>query len=231
MLFRQLFDPTSCTYTYVIADDYGCEAVIIDPVIDQMPLYIQCLQEWDLKLVFALDTHTHADHITATGPLRANTQCAIAMGDQSTATCVDLRIKEGETIKVGNNILKAIYTPGHTDDHFSYHMNDRVFTGDCLLIRATGRTDFQNGDPYEQYDSLFNKLLRLQEDTLVFPAHNYKGVMVSTIGEEKRFNPRLQVNNADEYADIMNNLNLPMPKMIDVAVPANLRCGITDSTL
>jgi len=226
MLFRQLFDPTSCTYTYVIADDFGTEAMIIDPVIEQVPLYLQLLEEWDLQLVFAVDTHTHADHITATGQLRDKTQCVIAMGDQTLATCVDLKIKDGETIKVGNNRLLAMFTPGHTDDHFSYHMNDRVFTGDCLLIRATGRTDFQNGDPYVHYDSLFNKLLRLPDETMVYPAHDYKGMMNSTIGEEKRFNPRLQVNNADEYAEIMNNLNLPMPKMIDVAVPANLKCGI-----
>lgn len=228
MLFRQLFDKTSSTYTYIIADNFGTEALIIDPVIDQMPLYLRLLEEWDLKLVYAIDTHTHADHITATGQLRNNTQCAIALGDQAQATCVDLRIKDGEQIKVGKNTISAIYTPGHTDDHMSFYMNDRVFTGDVLMIRATGRTDFQNGDPYASYDSIFNKLLKLPEETFVYPAHDYKGEMVSTIGEEKRFNPRLQVKNADEYADIMNNLNLSKPKMIDIAVPANQKCGLTD---
>lgn len=229
MLFRQLFEPVSCTYTYVIADDYGTEAVIIDPVLEQMPLYTQLLQEWDLKLVYSVDTHTHADHITASGCLREATQCAIALGDRAVATCVDIRLKDGDTLKVGKQTLKALYTPGHTDDHFSYLLDDKVFTGDCLLIRATGRTDFQNGDPHVHYDSLFNKILRLPEQTYVYPAHDYKGMMVSTIGEEKRLNPRLQVTTEAQYVEMMNNLNLPKPKLIDIAVPANQRCGLINS--
>jgi glyoxylase-like metal-dependent hydrolase (beta-lactamase superfamily II) len=148
------------------------------------------------------------------------------MGEHTKATCVDVKIREGETIKIGRQLLTALYTPGHTDDHFSYHMQDRVFTGDCLMIRSTGRTDFQNGDAYAAYDSLFNKLLKLPPATLVYPAHDYNGVMNSTIGEEQRYNPRLQVKNAEEYAAIMAKLNLPKPKLIDIAVPANQHCGI-----
>lgn len=228
MLFRQLFDPESSTYTYIIADDFGTEATIIDPVLEQMPLYARLLEEWDLKLVYTIDTHTHADHITASGRLKQTTDCSIALGDMAEATCVDYRLKDGDTLKIGRHTLKALYTPGHTRDHFSYLLDNKVFTGDCLLIRATGRTDFQNGDAREQYDSLFNKLLRLPEPTLVYPGHDYKGMTVSTIGEEKRFNPRLQVSSAEEYADIMSKLNLPKPKMIDIAVPANQRCGLID---
>lgn len=228
MLFRQLFDSVSWTYTYIIADTHGHEAIIIDPVKEKTEQYIKLLNELDLRLVMALDTHTHADHVTATGPLRNRTQCSIVMGEQTKAEYVDIKIKEGETIKIGHQVLTAMYTPGHTDDHISYRMKDRVFTGDCLLIRATGRTDFQNGDPYAHYDSLFNKLLKLPEETLVYPAHDYNGMLNSTIGEEKRYNPRLQVNNVEEYVEIMTQLNLPKPKLIDIAVPANLKCGLTD---
>lgn len=226
MLFRQLFDSVSCTYTYIIADEHGHEAIIIDPVKEKVEQYIKLISELDLRLVMALDTHTHADHITATGSLRNHMHCSIIMGDKTKAECVDIKVKEGETIKVGQQILTAIYTPGHTDDHFSYRMQDRVFTGDCLMIRATGRTDFQNGDAYAHYDSLFNKLLKLPEETLVYPAHDYNGMLNSTIGEEKRFNPRLQVKNVEQYVEIMTNLNLPKPKLIDIAVPANLKCGL-----
>lgn len=229
MLFRQLFDNTSCTYTYIIADTDGHEAIIIDPVKENAERYIKLLNELDLRLVIAIDTHIHADHVTATGILREQTSCKIMMGDRTKAECVDVKIKEGETIKIGDQILTAIYTPGHTDDHFSYRMQDRVFTGDCLLIRATGRTDFQNGDSYAHYDSLFNKLLKLPEETLVYPAHDYNGMLNSTIGEEKKFNPRLQVKNAEQYAEIMAKLNLPKPKLIDIAVPANLKCGVSTS--
>lgn len=226
MLFRQLFDSVSCTYTYIIADDKGHEAIIIDPVKEKAEQYLKLLKELDLKLVMALDTHTHADHVTATGALRNKTQCSIIMGDRTKAECVDIKLKEGETIKIGRQILTAMYTPGHTDDHFSFRMQDRVFTGDCLMIRATGRDDFQNGDSYAHYDSLFNKLLKLPEETLVYPGHDYNGVLNSTIGEEKRYNPRLQVQNAEQYAEIMANLNLPQPKLIEIAVPANLKCGL-----
>ena len=225
MLFRQLFDSESSTYTYLLASREGGEALIIDPVKEHADEYLGLIAELGLKLVIAVDTHTHADHITALGDLRAATQCVTWMGDRTKAECVSAQFKDGETIGVDGVRLKAMYTPGHTDESFSLVMPDRVFTGDALLIRGTGRTDFQNGDPRAAYDSLFNKLLKLPEETLVYPAHDYKGWTVSTIGEEKRHNPRLQVKSADEYVAMMKKLKLPNPKQMDVAVPANLRCG------
>jgi glyoxylase-like metal-dependent hydrolase (beta-lactamase superfamily II) len=226
MLFRQLFDANSCTYTYLIASDYGREALLIDPVLEQMPLYEKLLAEFKLQLLVSIETHMHADHITAAGQLQKKFNSEIIMGKHTIAEHVNIKVKEGEKINLDGIILEAIYTPGHTNDSYSYRMNDRVFTGDTLLIRGTGRTDFQEGDPYKQYDSLFNKLLKLPEQTLVFPAHDYKGMLVSTIGEEKNLNPRLQVRSAEDYASIMKNLNLAKPNMMDVAVPANLKCGI-----
>lgn len=228
MLFRQLFDRRSCTYTYLIASGIGRAALLIDPVRDQMDLYVRLLRELRLRLMIAIDTHTHADHVTATGPLRQQFQSIIAMGEKSQADCVSLKIKDAEKIKVDGIELNAIYTPGHTNDSYCFTMNDRIFTGDTLLIRTTGRTDFQDGDPHKQYDSLFHKILTLPEEMLVYPAHDYKGITVSTIGEEKRCNPRLQVSSAEEYASIMNALNLEKPKQMDIAVPANLKCGLTD---
>lgn len=226
MLFRQLFDTTSSTYTYILASDYGREGLIIDPVLEQLPLYTQLIAQLQLQLVLTLDTHTHADHVTASGHLSQKYQCRIAMGHHSKAECVNLRLKDGEAVNIDGIHLIAIYTPGHTDDCYSYYWHDRVFTGDTLLIRGTGRTDFQSGDPYQQYDSIFHKLLTLPEETLVYPAHDYAGMTVSTIGEEKRFNPRLQVNSTEEYVILMNSLNLPKPKKIDIAIPANLKCGL-----
>lgn len=225
MLFRQLFDAESSTYTYLLAARSGGEALLIDPVKEQTDSYLQLIDELQLKLVVAIDTHTHADHFTALGTLRDATHCVTMMGERTKAECVSTQFRDGERIGVDGVQLQAIYTPGHTDESFSLLMNDRVFTGDVLLIRGTGRTDFQNGDPYASYDSIFNKLLKLPQDTQVYPAHDYKGWMISTIGEEQRHNPRLQVSSAEEYAALMNNLNLPNPKMMDVAVPANLRCG------
>ena len=227
MLFRQLYDLDTGTYTYLLADRPGGEAVIIDPVLEQMNAYLQLLRELDIRLIKAIDTHTHADHVTAMGKLREVTGCVTLMGEQTKAECVSLRVRDGETIHVGALTLRALYTPGHTDESYSFVMDDRVFTGDTLLIRGTGRTDFQNGNARAQYDSLFNKLLKLPEETLVYPGHDYKGWTVSTIGEEKRYNPRLQVGSIDEYVNIMSNLNLPNPKYMDVAVPANLACGRT----
>ncbi len=225
MIFRQLFDMTSGTYSYIIGSREGAEAVIIDPVLENVELYCKLMQELDLKLIKAIDTHIHADHVTALGELEDRTECLSVMGDQSKADVVSLRVQDGDSIKFDGLELGVMYTPGHTDDSYSFKMNDRVFTGDTLLIRGTGRTDFQNGDARAQYDSIFNRLFKLPDETHVFPAHDYKGQTVSTIGEERRFNPRLQVQNADEYAEIMNNLNLPNPKMMDVAVPANLKLG------
>lgn len=226
MIFRQLFEPESCTYTYLLASRVGGEALIIDSVFERVDRYVQLLSELDLKLVKVVDTHVHADHITGMGELRDRTKCITVMGENSPVDVVSMRVKEGETIDIEGLSLKVLYTPGHTSDSYSYLMEDRVFTGDTLLIRGTGRTDFQNGDARAQYESLFDKLLRLPEDTLVYPAHDYKGDTVSTIAEEKTYNPRLQVGSVDEYVDIMDNLNLANPKMMDIAVPANLKVGI-----
>jgi len=226
MIFRQLFDSVSSTYTYLIASRRAGEALIIDPVLEKVDRYLKLFDELDVKLIKAIDTHVHADHITAIGALRDHTKCITVMGEHSAVDTVSMRVAEGDTITIEGTTLQVIYTPGHTDDSYSFLMNDRVFTGDTLLIRGTGRTDFQNGDSIAQYDSLFNKLLKLPVETLVYPAHDYKGDTVSTIGEELLCNPRLQVTSANEYAAIMNNLNLTNPKMMDVAVPANLAIGL-----
>ena len=225
MIFRQFFDNVSCTYTYLIASPEKKEAIIIDSVLDNVDIYLKLLNELDLKLVKVIDTHIHADHISGMAKLRDKTNCVTLMGDKTPADIVSMTIADGEEIKIGNIKLKALYTPGHTSESFSFLMKDRVFTGDTLLIRGTGRTDFQNGDAKQQYNSLFHCLLRFPEHTLVYPGHDYKGWTVSTIGEEKRYNPRLQVNNDDAYEKLMNNLNLPSPKLMDVAVPANQACG------
>ena len=223
MIFRQLFDNISSTYTYVISSGIGREALIIDPVLEKTDQYIQLLTQLDLKLVKVIDTHIHADHISGLAELRDRTKCITIMGEQAPADVVSMHIKDNESISIENIQLKALYTPGHTDDSYSFLMNDRVFTGDTLLIKGTGRTDFQNGNSYDQYHSIFDRLLKLPEETFIHPAHDYKGNMISTIGEERKFNPRLQVTTAEEYAQIMNNLNLKNPKLMDVAVPANLK--------
>ena len=226
MIFRQLFDSTSGTYTYLMASRHGGEALIIDPVLERIDRYLQLVRELDLKLVKAVDTHLHADHVTGLGALRDRTHCITVMGEHTKADVVSMRVTEGDRVQIEGVSLDVLYTPGHTDDSYSFLLDDRVFTGDTLLIRGTGRTDFQNGDPRAQYNSIFNKLLKLPDETLVYPAHDYKGETVSTIGEEKFFNPRLRVKSVDEYVDLMNNLKLPNPKMMDVAVPANMRVGL-----
>src|SRR3954452_10241042 len=226
MIFRQLFDSVSGTYTYLLASRRGGESLIIDPVLEKVDRYLQLIRELDLKLVKAVDTHLHADHITGLGALRDRTHCITVMGEQTKADVVSMRLSEGEKLSIEGLSLDVLYTPGHTDDSYSYRMEDRVFTGDTLLIRGTGRTDFQNGDARQQYDSLFDKLLKLPDDTLVYPAHDYKGDTVSTIGEEKACNPRLRVRSADEYVALMANLHLPDPKMMDVAIPANMKVGL-----
>jgi glyoxylase-like metal-dependent hydrolase (beta-lactamase superfamily II)/rhodanese-related sulfurtransferase len=231
MIFRQLFDSVSGTYTYLMASRRGGEAVIIDPVLEKVGRYLQLINELDLRLVKAVDTHLHADHITGLGALRDRTHCVTVMGENSKVDVVSMRLADGDKLTLEGLTLDVLYTPGHTDDSYSFLMPDRVFTGDTLLIRGTGRTDFQNGDARAQYDSIFNKLLRLSEETMVFPAHDYKGETVSTIGEEKRYNPRLQVKSIDEYADLMGKLNLPNPKMMDVAVPANMRVGLAQEEI
>jgi glyoxylase-like metal-dependent hydrolase (beta-lactamase superfamily II)/rhodanese-related sulfurtransferase len=231
MIFRQMFDSVSCSYTYLIASRRGGEALIIDSVLDKVDRYIQLLDELDLKLIKAVDTHVHADHITGMGALRDRTRCITVMGEQSGVDVVSMRVSEGERIEIEGLSLEAIYTPGHTDDSYCFLMGDRVFTGDTLFIRGTGRTDFQHGDPTAQYDSLFAKLLKLPDETLVYPGHDYKGDTVSTIGEEKAHNPRLQVSSVEQYVEIMSNLNLPNPKLMDVAVPANLKVGLSQDEI
>ena len=231
MIFRQLFDSVSGTYSYLLASRAGGEAMIIDPVLEKVDRYLQLIRELDLKLVKAVDTHLHADHITGLGALRDRTHCITVMGENTKADVVSMRLAEGDKLTIEGLALDVLYTPGHTDDSYSFLMRDRVFTGDTLLIRGTGRTDFQNGDARAQYNSLFGKLLRLPDETMVFPAHDYKGDTVSTIGEEKRYNPRLQVKSIDDYVALMAALNLPNPKMMDVAVPSNMKIGLAQQEI
>jgi sulfur dioxygenase len=225
MIFRQLFDSVSSTYTYLLGSRQGGEALLIDPVLEKTDHYLRLLNELNLTLIKAIDTHVHADHITALGALRDKTHCVTVMGQKSKVDMVSMRVDEGDKINIETISLEVLYTPGHTDDSYSFFMSDRVFTGDALLIRGTGRTDFQGGNNSQAYNSLFGKILKLPEEMLVFPGHDYKGDTVSTIAEEISFNPRLQVNSEIEYANIMNNLNLPDPKQMDIAVPANLTIG------
>ncbi len=231
MIFRQLFDADSGTYTYLLGCEQAREALLIDPVVDKIDQYLQLLSELDVKLTFALDTHTHADHITALGELRDKTGCITLMGEYTQAECVSQTIADGETLKVGTLSLRALFTPGHTNESFSFFLENGgepcVFTGDCLLIRGSGRTDFQGGDAGKSYDSIVDTLFTLPEHTLVYPGHDYKGWTRSSIAEEKAHNPRLAGKSRDDYIAIMNNLNLPNPKMMDIAVPANLACGKT----
>ena len=225
MIFKQVFDQKSSTYTYIIASSKGREALIIDPVLDNIEDYIKLLNELNLKLVKVIDTHIHADHVTAAGKLRNKTKCVTIMGEHTPADAVEIKVKDEEIIKLDQLKIKALYTPGHTSDSFSFLMDNYLFSGDTLLINGTGRTDFQNGSSSDAYNSLFNKLLKLPDETLLYPAHDYKGEKVSTIGKEKKFNPRLQVSSVEEYTDIMNNLNLKKPAAIDYNVASNLKLG------
>jgi sulfur dioxygenase len=225
MIFRQLFDKNSSTYSYLITSKKGGEALIIDPVLDNILEYINLLNEFDLKLVKVIDTHIHADHITGASALRNQTKCKIIMGEQTPADTVEIKVKDEEIIKLDKIEIKALHTPGHTSDSYSFLMNNCLFSGDTLLINGTGRTDFQNGNAKDAYNSIFNRLLKLPEDTLLYPAHDYNGKKVSSIGNEKKFNPRLQVNSENEYIEIMNNLNLPEPKMMDINVARNIKLG------
>jgi sulfur dioxygenase len=226
MIFEQLFDEKSSTYTYIISSGKGREGLIIDPVIENTDIYLNFMNSMDLKLVKVIDTHIHADHVTGLNELHKRTNCVKIMGESSKSEVIDLRVKENDKITIENLELKTMYTPGHTDCSYSFLFDDKIFTGDTLLINGTGRTDFQNGDARAQYDSLFNKILKLPDDTKVFPAHDYNGQKFSTILKEKNNNPRLQVNTVEEYVNIMTNLNLANPKMMDIAVPANLK-GLT----
>ena len=225
MIFKQVFDQKSSTYTYLIASAKGREAVIIDPVIDNVENYIKLLHELDLKLVKVIDTHIHADHVTGASKLKQATNCSTLMGEHTPADAVEIKIKDEEIIKIDQIEIKAMYTPGHTSDSYSFLMDKYLFSGDTLLINGTGRTDFQNGSSKDAYNSLFNKLLKLPEDTLLYPGHDYNGKLSSTIGKEKQHNPRLQVENVDQYIEIMSNLNLSKPQMIDQNISRNLKLG------
>ena len=226
MIFKQVFDQKSSTYTYIIASAEGREALIIDPVLENVEDYIKLLTELNLKLVKVIDTHIHADHVTGAGKLRDKTKCVTIMGEHTPTDAVEIKVKDEEIIKLDQLKIKALYTPGHTSDSFSFLMDNYLFSGDTLLINGTGRTDFQNGNSKDAYNSLFNRLLKLPDETLVYPAHDYKGEKVSSIGKEKKFNPRLQVNNVEEYIEIMNNLNLKKPAAIDFNVANNLKLGV-----
>ena len=225
MIFKQLFDIKSSTYTYLISSGKGREALIIDPVIENVNVYINILHELDLKLVKVIDTHIHADHVTGASKLKDVTKCSTIMGAHTPAESVEIKVKDEEYINLDNLKFRAMYTPGHTSDSYSFLMNNHLFSGDTLLINGTGRTDFQNGNAKDAYNSIFNKLLKLPEETLLYPAHDYKGEKVSTIGKEKKQNPRLQVNSVDEYVEIMNNLDLKKPAELEKNVSRNINLG------
>ena len=225
MIFRQLFDKVSSTYTYMIASTKGREALIIDPVLENVETYIKLLKEFDLKLVKVIDTHIHADHVTGASKLKDITKCSTIMGDHTPAEAVEIKVKDDDYINLDNLKIRAMYTPGHTSDSYSFLMDNYLFSGDTLLINGTGRTDFQNGNAKDAYNSIFNKLLKLPEETLLYPAHDYKGEKVSTIGNEKKFNPRLQVKNVDDYIEIMNNLDLKKPTQLEFNISKNINLG------
>ena len=225
MIFKQVFDQKSSTYTYIIASAEGREALIIDPVLENVEDYIKLLTELNLKLVKVIDTHIHADHVTGAGKLRDKTQCVTIMGEHTPTDAVEIKVKDEEIIKLDQLKIKALYTPGHTSDSFSFLMDNYLFSGDTLLINGTGRTDFQNGNSKDAYNSLFNKILKLPDETFLYPAHDYKGEKVSTIGKEKKQNPRLQVDSVNQYIEIMNNLNLKKPDQIELNISKNINLG------
>ena len=225
MIFKQLFDQKSSTYTYLIASAKGREALIIDPVIENVNQYVELLKELDLNLVKVIDTHIHADHVTGASKLKDITKCKTIMGDHTPADTVEIKVKDDEYIDLDNLKIRAMYTPGHTSDSYSFLMDNYLFSGDTLLINGTGRTDFQNGNAKDSYNSIFNKLLKLPEETLLYPAHDYKGEKVSSIAKEKKNNPRLQVDSVEQYIEIMNNLDLKKPISLEANVASNLKLG------
>ena len=225
MILKQLFDTKSSTYTYLISSGNGREALIIDPVLENVNEYINILKKLNLKLVKVIDTHIHADHVTGASKLKDITKCSTIMGDHTPALSVEIKVKDDEYINLDNIKIRAMYTPGHTSDSYSFLMNNYLFSGDTLLINGTGRTDFQNGNPKDAYNSIFNRLLKLPDETLLYPAHDYKGEKVSTIGKEKKQNPRLQVNSVNEYVEIMNNLNIKKPSELESNVSRNIKLG------
>lgn len=229
MILEQIFEPDTYTYTYLIGDSSSKQAALIDPVDTEIDSYIKRLDELGLTLSYVLDTHTHADHVSANGKLRELTQCITLIGQQAESQCIDKTFKDGDKLKLGELVIEILHTPGHTDDSFSFYIDTKnqgyLFTGDTLLINGSGRTDFQNGDAHDQYRSIFEKLLSYPDSTKVYPGHDYNGLTVSTVGNEKANNPRLQVEDEEAYVELMNNLKLPHPKYMDIAVPANQACG------
>jgi len=225
MIFKQVFDLKSSTYTYLIASSEGREALIIDPVLENVEEYLKLLTELDLKLVKVIDTHIHADHVTGASKLKNKTKCVTIMGENTPAESVEIKVKDEEIIKLDHLKIKTLYTPGHTSDSYSFLMGNHLFSGDTLLINGTGRTDFQNGNSKDAYNSIFNKLLKLPDETLLYPAHDYKGEKVSTIGKEKKYNPRLQVDSVDQYVEIMKNLDLKKPAQLEMNVSRNINLG------
>ncbi|MBN1207162.1 MAG: MBL fold metallo-hydrolase [Myxococcaceae bacterium] len=229
MIFRQLFDPESSTYTYLVADPVSRQAALIDPVLEQLERDLTLVKELGLTLTHVLETHVHADHVTASGQLRERTGCTVVAGAGG-ASCANVHARHGERLHVGGLTFQVLATPGHTDDSVSYLLEDRVFTGDALLVRGNGRTDFQNGNAGQLYDAITQVLFQLSDETLVYPGHDYKGRTVTSIGEERRFNPRLAGKTRDDFIQIMAELHLPPPKKLDLAVPANRACGLSSTT-
>lgn len=226
LIFRQMFDYESYTYTYVLACKDTMEGIIIDPVVEKFSRDKKIIEELGIKLKYTIETHVHADHVTASGAIRDKLGAKSVIGEKAAVGCIDVPIKDGEELEFGNFKIKALATPGHTDGCTSYLIGDMVFTGDALFIRGNGRTDFQQGNPETLYKSINEKLFTLPDDTTVYPAHNYIGLHSSTIGEEKKHNPRVGGGKSlEDFCEIMNNLNLPNPKKMDVAVPANMACG------
>ena len=230
MIFRQLFEPTSSTYTYLLAAEGSRQAVLIDPVYDTIERDLAVINDLGLELAYTLDTHIHADHLTGAKKAKSLVGSKIAGPKMDGLSCVDHGVEEGRAFRVGELSFQPMFTPGHTDTHHVYLIDEhgmaRVFTGDCLLIDGCGRTDFQNGDVRRQFHSIREKLFTLPDETLVYPCHDYKGRFISSIGQEKTRNPRIGLDKSeDEFIQIMESLNLPYPKRIDLAVPGNKLCG------
>lgn len=227
-MFKQFYDEASSTLTYLIADMESKQAVLIDPVIENIDEYLNIINAHQLTLVYSLETHVHADHITGGGQLKTITTAKTAVSQACGADSADMQLKDNDVITFGHEKITVIATPGHTAGSVSFLWRDRVFTGDSLLINGCGRTDFQSGDAGKLYDCITGKLFMLPDETLVYPGHDYNSRRVSSIGQEKLINPRLANQTRDEFIYTMANLNLPKPKMIDIAVPANRKCGVPE---
>ena len=227
-MFKQMFDAESSTLTYLIMDDVTREAVLIDPVANHADEYIALIKELNCLLKYSIETHVHADHITASGMLKEKLNIQTAVSEQCGAATADIQLKEGDVLIVGHQNIKVIATPGHTAGSLSFLWHDNLFTGDALLINGCGRTDFQGGDAGVLFDSINNKIFTLPDETLIYPAHDYNGKRVSCVGQEKATNPRLAGKTRDEFIAMMGSLNLPKPKLIDIAVPANRMCGVVE---